>query len=259
LAKIGVKRALRLAGHSLCSSDYLHKYCFGFHLAELFEKHGIECVIDVGAHLGGYRDFLRNEVGFKGRVLSFEPVQRHIDVLRQRARRDPKWSIHGFALGAQSGCRQMNVMRQSVFSSFLNPDDSKVRDFSVLNRIEHQEEVRMETLDSVLDELKAQAGLGPAFLKIDTQGYDWQVIQGAQRSLPNIVALQTELAVRPLYHDVPVFTEVCPRLRELGFDLTGFYPVARDSDLRLVEVDCVMVNRRFLCPGTGAPHSDAAP
>lgn len=245
-AKTGVKQALRVVGHSLCRSDYLHKYCFGYHLAELFRRHGIQCVIDVGAHLGGYRDFLRNEAGFKGLILSFEPVERHIKILRAKARRDPKWIIYGCALGAAVGTQRMNVMRQSVFSSFLTPDHSNVGDFSTLNLVERQEEVRVETLDSVLGKLKAEHSFGAAYLKIDTQGYDLQVIEGARKSLPEIVALQTEVAVRPLYHGSPVFTEVYPALVGMGFDLTGFYPVVRDSAMRLVELDCVMVNRRFL-------------
>ena len=32
-------------------------------------------------------------------------------------------------------------------------------------------------------------------------------------------------------------------LDQRGFDVTGFYPVSRDRALRLIEFDCVMVNR----------------
>ena len=84
------------------------------------------------------------------------------------------------------------------------------------------------------------------YLKIDTQGFDLQVIEGARQSLSLVAAVQTEVSVRPIYQGMPGFIEVYSALDAMGFDLTGLYPVTRDSFLRLVELDCVMVNRRAI-------------
>jgi hypothetical protein len=43
------------------------------------------------------------------------------------------------------------------------------------------------------------------------------------------LALQTEVAVHPIYEGVPTYLEAISHLNTLGFDLTGLFPVARDE------------------------------
>lgn len=252
-AKVGVKHCLRRAGHALKCSDYLHKYCFGYHLAELFRHLDVRTVLDVGANVGGYRNFLRQEVGFRGLIISFEPVRRHVELLRKQARNDPNWVIHDYALGSEAGRQEINVMSGHVFSSFLAPDHTVVNEFEHLNTVDHRETVQVQTLDAVMDDLRSRHHFQQAFLKIDTQGYDLQVIRGGRMSLSQVQALQTEISIRPLYQGSPGFIEVYSELVALGFELTGMYPVVRDASMRLIEQDCVMVNRRAVTPATGCP------
>jgi hypothetical protein len=61
--------------------------------------------------------------------------------------------------------------------------------------------------------------------------------------LPAMRALQTEASVRRIYKGMPGYTEIIHYLDERGFDITGLYPISRDKSLRLVEFDCVMINR----------------
>ena len=46
-----------------------------------------------------------------------------------------------------------------------------------------------------------------------------------------------------IYKGMPQYMDTIRFLDERGFDITGFYPVSRDSALRLVEFGCVMINR----------------
>ena len=46
-----------------------------------------------------------------------------------------------------------------------------------------------------------------------------------------------------IYKGMPQYMDIIRYLEERGFDITGLYPVSRDSALRLVEFDCVMINR----------------
>jgi hypothetical protein len=71
------------------------------------------------------------------------------------------------------------------------------------------------------------------------------VLRGAERSLLEVRALQTEASVVGIYKGMPGYMETIDHLTERGFDITGMYPVSRDSALRLLEFDCVMINRRF--------------
>jgi hypothetical protein len=55
------------------------------------------------------------------------------------------------------------------------------------------------------------------------------------------IALRSELAVRPFYQGAPSYVESLDRLRTYGYELSGVFPLERDSDLRMIEFDCIMV------------------
>jgi FkbM family methyltransferase len=240
-----LRALLRVARRLVNRPDYAHKYCFAWHLERVLKHYQVDCVFDVGAHFGEYHDFLRYEVGFRGLIQSFEPVSEHVERLRQRARRDPRWRVAAEALGAEAGGREINVMKSGLFSSFRQPDVSEVADYSAKNVIDHQEKVQVNTLDSVFDQLKARDGFQRPYLKVDTQGFDLEVLRGSSQCLKSFVGLQFEASVRHLYRNSPGHMEVLHYVADAGFELTGMYPVSYDRALRLVEYDCVMLNRRF--------------
>lgn len=78
-------------------------------------------------------------------------------------------------------------------------------------------------------------------LKVDTQGYDLEVVEGAAEVLWRVAALQLELPVKHVYDGVPGLAVTLERLDQLGFEVTGMFPVTRDRDqLRVIEFDCVL-------------------
>jgi hypothetical protein len=81
-------------------------------------------------------------------------------------------------------------------------------------------------------------------LKIDTQGYDLKVLEGAAGRLDFIEALQSEISFRRIYDGMPNFEESIEKMAQMGFELTGLFPVMRDERLRIIEMDCVMVKSR---------------
>src|SRR5262245_54527233 len=119
------KSALRLIekiGYSIVPRWRFARLAMATRLREIFGDYNIETVIDVGANNGQYRNFLRNEVGFQGKIASFEPLPDLAESLRRRARRDdPEWSIYACALGRQPGGLDINVMANALFSSFRQP------------------------------------------------------------------------------------------------------------------------------------------
>ena len=177
----------------------------------------------------------------EGPIVSFEPIGRNIDRLRERARFDSAWHIEGYALGAAEGALPLNVMVSDQFSSFLEPDHSRVQDLGELNVPSHVETVTVRTLDTVLPTIRERLGFKRPYLKLDTQGFDMEVLRGGSDSLDTVLALQTEASVIGIYKGMPTYMETIRYLGERGFDLSGFYPVARDSSLRLFEFDCVMI------------------
>ncbi len=212
------------------------------HLRQLFDLLKIDTVLDVGANMGQYHDFLRKHVGFTGTIVSFEPVRKCVAALRESAASDPHWKVVDVALGSADTTMTINVMKCDDFSSFLEPAASAPGEYRDMNAIDHQENVPVRRLDGILGQLLAENANPRLYLKLDTQGFDLQVVEGTSGVLDCVYALQTEIAVQRIYDGMPDYLASIQTLNQKGFQLTGLFPVSRDASLRLVELDCVMIN-----------------
>lgn len=246
IVKDSVLKVSRWFGYDIVPLREMRERDFALHLRELLARLDIDCVFDVGANVGQYHDFLRDSVLYEGKIVSFEPVSRHVELLRERAQGDPDWHVEGYALGARDEQMEINVMVSDQFSSFLEPDHQRVGEYHELNVPRARETVTVRTLDVVMPALQDRLGFERPYLKLDTQGFDIEVLRGAGDSLPGVRALQTEASVLGIYKGMPGYIDTLRHLDGLGFDITGMYTVSRDTALRLVEFDCVMINRRAL-------------
>jgi FkbM family methyltransferase len=210
-------------------------------LPTILRRYDISYVLDVGAHHGEFSTILRRH-GYNGYIVSFEPVREHFAELRRRASGDPKWMVHHMALGSENSRLQINVARGgSGCSSFLSP--SEYGSYATGGRVlpDHLEDVEVRRLDCVADEILPTGPAQNVYLKLDTQGYDLEVIKGAGHVLERIPALQSEMSIQPIYDGMPGFSESIGMLNEYGYDISAMFPVKRDDGLRLVEFDCIMV------------------
>jgi hypothetical protein len=89
-----------------------------------------------------------------------------------------------------------------------------------------KETVPLTTLDLMLPTYLEQASA--PFLKIDTQGYEWQVLDGAKQVLPKIRGIMMEISFIPLYGDQRLWRECVDRLQADGFTLWSLEPVFVD-------------------------------
>jgi FkbM family methyltransferase len=208
------------------------------HVAGLLAAREVELVLDVGANVGAFGRLLR-DAGYRGRIASFEPVAAPFEELSVAAANDPLWSVHRVALGRESGTRTINVMAKTAQSSF-HEANSLGRALIPTLQTAYTEQVEVRRLDEIFAEVAAPASRPRTYLKMDTQGWDLEVLAGAGGCLDAIVALQSELAVRPLYDGMPTWLEALTELDRLGFTPTGLYPVGRDPEWRILEYDCVM-------------------
>lgn len=209
------------------------------HLKRILDQLDINLVLDVGAHWGEYATRLR-QLGYPGRIVSFEPVEDSFRRLEKAAARDPHWLVKRLALGEAEGTAIMNVAAGTDLASMLTPSRYAGERFGDRVAAQYQESVAMARLGSVLPECTTGIAEPRILLKLDTQGYDLPILSGAVDVLDRILALQTELAVKPIYEGIPSLPAALKTLESLNFELTGFFPVCRDRDgLRLVEVDSV--------------------
>jgi len=236
-----IQKASRVVG--LHVGRYPPVDSLAYHLKTLFRELEIDTVIDVGAHEGEFVGFVR-DLDYSGKILSFEPVRESFDTLTRARGWDRNWRGYNVALGAADGELEMNIYQGSVFNSFLRPAENGTDRFRADTKVVRVEKVPVRRLESVIDEVLAERPDAKLFLKMDTQGYDLQVVRGAGRRLDAIRGLQTELAARSTYAGMPTLPEALGELSSLGFELTGMFPVARELDhLRVIEIDCVMCRK----------------
>ena len=212
----------------------------GAHLRNLVRRHAIDAIIDVGANDGQFALLMRKE-GFAGKIYSFEPVSTTYQHLRQVSQGDPDWEVFNTALGNKVGEETINITRSSDLCSLLSPNEFGKAAFPNIE-VSHRETIVMDTLDNFLarGELARPARF---LLKMDTQGYDLQVFEGAENSLDRIVGLLSELSLLPIYAQAPHYLDVLRLYEAKGFVPSGLYPVSRNEDLSVIEMDCVLINR----------------
>jgi len=224
----------------------LYKYWEQEHLKKMFSTYEVDCVFDVGANLGQYARMIRKETGFKGLIISFEPIPKAADILREKAKNDPNWIIVGHALSAEDGEQIFNIMHSSQFSSLSTPRHDEVDNFTKMNKVSESVTVKTETLASAFSRLKDEHNFKRPFLKLDTQGYDVEIIMASKDAVREFIGIQSELAIKKLYQHSMDFRETITSYQECGFTLSTFAPNNSGHFPILIETDCIMINNNLL-------------
>jgi FkbM family methyltransferase len=240
--KVAAHRIFNRLGFDIVGLENSHSD-LSKHLASIFRAKGVDCVIDVGANLGQYGTLLR-ETGYKGHIVSFEPVSSVFESLKEKCRRDEKWHCHKLALGEKNENRFINVYKSADFSSFLTANDYSKNIWQSLD-VAVPESVTVVRLEDVFGDLVERLGAKNCMLKLDTQGYDKSVLEGAKGCLHQICVLQSELSLIPIYDGMPEAYDLLKTFRDNDFYISGMYPVNRDKTMAVIEYDCVLVKRDF--------------
>jgi len=196
-------------------------------LSRLLAAHGIDFVIDVGANVGQYARQLRF-LGYRGDILSFEPMLDAHATLERVARRDPRWHVPPrFCIGDREGHATLQISANSESNSVLDVLPASM-DVAPESRFVRREEVPITTLDSYFRQhtLPSEA---VSFLKLDVQGFEHRVLAGATEILPRLHGVQCEMSLVPLYAGQPLLGEMLMLLRDLGFELHAMLPGFTDE------------------------------
>ena len=193
---------------------------------------GVDVVVDVGANAGQYGTMLREE-GFAGRLVSLEPVAEAFAELTGLASADGAWEAVCVAASDVDGEITLNVTGDSRSSSVLSRNERFADKAGWAPKDSRR--IAARRLDGLLDGL-----LHPrerAFLKLDVQGYERQVLDGAGAALGRFEALEVELSVTPLYEGQTGLVDMLPLLAEHGFRPVSLEPILLDDDGLLMELD----------------------
>jgi FkbM family methyltransferase len=218
----------------------------GLHLTKMEDwplssliHHQIDLLLDVGANVGQYAISERTE-GYKGKIVSFEPLPSAYETLLKRSKNDPLWTIHPrCAVGSKSGEAEINISKNSVSSSLLPMLQAHSSAAPASVYIE-KAKTDVITLDSVFDSYRTKNE--KTFVKIDTQGFEAQVLNGLSQNLQNVFAIQLELSIVPLYASQELYQHFFAFCEENGFSLWSLLPCFYDASTgQLLQFDATFV------------------
>jgi FkbM family methyltransferase len=203
------------------------------------QHHKIELIYDIGANTGQYAMNARRE-GYNAQIVSFEPLPEAHAQLLINAKDDPHWIIHKrVALGASKGSAMINVSKNSYSSSIL-PMLSTHSSAAPESIYVAQVETEVATLDSIFNQYRTKNE--KTFLKIDTQGFETEVLKGAKESLPSITGVQLELSIVPLYEGQDLYRYFLDFFEQRGFVLWSILPAFGDSKTgQLLQFDAIFI------------------
>jgi FkbM family methyltransferase len=207
-------------------------------VARLLDAHRVDVVLDVGANSGRYGQELRR-AGYRGPIVSFEPLREPFEVLARHAAADPSWKAMPYALGDRNGATTLNVAANAGESSSILPMLPTHVEACPAASYVAIEDAQMRTLDSLAPEILTPRQR--VFLKADVQGFERAVLTGAAATLDNgCVGLQLELSLVPLYEGAMLYREALDFAERHGFSLMQVIPGFTDPrDGRLLQMDGV--------------------
>jgi FkbM family methyltransferase len=189
-------------------------------------KNQVCLVLDVGANAGQFCNVIRQK-GYDGFIISFEPQLGCRPELIATSRPDPRWIVMpNMGLGAENTTLLLNITANSYSSSFFETHENHLRSEPLTRAVKTQEVPVKRLADSLPTAIKSKVGA----LKIDTQGYELEVLKGLGDEFPCLSVIQAELSAIECYVGAPSLEEVDKFITDkLGFRRILLEPGYRDS------------------------------
>jgi len=186
-------------------------------IADVLGKH-VTTVLDVGARWG--MDDAWYRIRPLAKLVGFEPDPDECGRLNRQVRQ--RGETHHYyvpkALGSHSGPATLYLTKEPACSSLYRPDQRLPERFPALEviRLIDQRQVMLTTLEAwaaaeMVDEI--------AFVKLDTQGAELDILRGAGPLLDSCLGVEVEVEFNPIYAGQPLFADVDAYLRGRGFSL----------------------------------------
>jgi len=226
-----MSRLLALTGYEVRRTDAQRR-------SSLLSHEEFDLVLDVGAATGQYGAELRRN-GYKGQILSFEPLDAAFAQLQRRVAGDKNWSVVQTAVGAHSETGTISIAGNSDSSSLL-PMLARHEEVAPHTRYIGSQTIEIHTLDELaLDAVQQSRN---AYLKIDTQGYERFVLDGGPRVVALLGGVQIEMSLIPLDSGAMTFDEAIIRMLGEGFEMHLVEPGLRDPvSQQLLQMDGVFI------------------
>ncbi len=209
----------------------------GLHTRRLkayYHKTKFDAVLDVGSHKG---EFITRVIGPNVDIFAFEPQEGLMPILKDKTQE--MQVVKYYACAVSNSHLPLTLYINSLSSTSSTKPPNSYSAWSAIKTallggklVTETKEVPCMTLDSLMETELSR--YGDILLKIDVEGAEFEVIEGAKKLLSSgkIKAVQFEQARYNLYHD-SAKDRVCGALSSLGFvkDKSFLFPLLNFSDL----------------------------
>lgn len=196
-------------------------------------------IVDIGSRGGLHPMF--NEVASLVEAVGFEPDIEECARLNQQVLSGSVYrslKLFPFGLGRKQVKQELHLCRSGGASSVYRPNRSLLDRFPDAGRFDVSEtrQIPVRDLDGFLQESRESLPASIDFMKIDTQGSELDILEGAKETLlGHVVAVEVEVEFAQLYESQPLFRDVDLFLSKCGFTLFKLRRaewVKRDYELR---------------------------
>lgn len=212
-------------------------------------------IFDVGAYIGHAAAQFRDQFP-KARIHCFEPFPPSFELLAAAFREDAHIACHRLALADRSSVSKFQVNQSAVTNSLLT-SDGRGAHYWGSDLLEKKEELEVET--DTIDRFCEQQGISHIdILKLDVQGAEYSVLEGARRMLQDehIDLIYMEMIMAPTYVGQRKYHEYLALFDALGYELFDIYNPCR-KDGRLIQSDQIIVRSGFLTQYEGFEKTNA--
>ena len=213
---------------------------FNYYIVQTLKHYKIDIVIDIGANEG---QFAKNiiQYGYKNKIISFEPIKNIHQILKKNSKNYNNWIIEeNIGFGETEGTKEINISKNNVSSSILKikkkfvnlkPDTEQIR----------KEKIKITTIDNYLN--KNNFNNNKIFIKLDTQGYEENIIRGAQKKIKNITGFMLEASIEAIHNKEKDYSEIIKLMKKMGFSVwsveRGF---SNKKTGQVLQIDIIFIN-----------------
>jgi FkbM family methyltransferase len=200
-----------------------------------------DTILDVGAHRGEFAIAALTTYP-KARVHAFEPLPLPFQTLQRLHKKYPNLTPHQAALSNQRAECEIRITSATQSSSLLPLHPNHTTAYPHIFETGATHNTTAVPLSEIWDSLNCA---GSVLLKIDTQGTEFQILQGALPHFPNIHHILIETATRPMYHHQTLFPEITTFLKTHNFDFQFPFHLHFAASGAPTQFDALYSNTKF--------------
>lgn len=183
---------------------------------QLLIDYKFDSLIDVGANVGQFSLFADNN-NIK-QIIVFEPISECQKKIKKIFQNNKNVKIFKYALGSKNETKLMHLTNKLDSSSFYKPTNYLNKKLNIYSN--HSRKIKILRADKILNKTYNLKNL---LLKIDTQGFELEILKGFGNKISIVSAIYCECSYIKMYEGQPIYKDIIKYLKKKNFYLAKKY------------------------------------